>query len=382
MAQEEFEFGLDLEVSDDLETIENPGDKAPVTQPQEIKPIKETEEEEDEQKPEPAAPKGETKPKPQTKEKPVEAPVEETQEEGEPEEGPVDFEELTKGLYEKGIFNKWSDDEELPSSTEEFLDRINFEKQKGAEQMIYNFVSKYGEDYEEAFRAIFVNGVDPKTYFGEYNKVVSFKDMDLTDEANQQKIVETSLRNQGWEEEDIKEQISKLKTNYELEDTAKRAFKPLVKKEEESLKKLQEEAQERLAKQKQFEELHTKEIKNILATGLKAGDLEGIPVTKELADKTVEFLDNKKWQLPSGEKLTDFEALIMELNKPQNFKVKAQLALLFGGNFKPGEPLKLNLAPVAKKAVSKESNATFNFLKGKKAKPTDNENDYTFGNNL
>ena len=51
--------------------------------------------------------------------------------------------------------------------------------------MVNNFIGQFGEDYQQAFDAIFVKGVDPKEYFGTYNNIKSFAEMDLADESNQ-----------------------------------------------------------------------------------------------------------------------------------------------------------------------------------------------------
>jgi hypothetical protein len=58
----------------------------------------------------------------------------------------------------------------------------------------------------------------------------------------------------------------------------------------------------------------------------------------------------------------------MDLQHPQNHEAKVKLALLLLKGYEPGKPISLDLGPVGKKAVSKESNELFNFVKGKKAK--------------
>ena len=69
--------------------------------------------------------------------------------------------------------------------------------------------------------------------------------------------------------------------------------------------------------------------------------------------------------------ITDFDRMVMELQNPANHEAKVQLALL-AQNWEPGKPLKLNLVPVAKTAVSKENKELFGFIKNKavKSQPT------------
>ncbi|KAI9549885.1 hypothetical protein GHT06_007445 [Daphnia sinensis] len=113
----------------------------------------------------------------------------------------------------KGVFT--SDDGEDPqpiSTAEEFLERFNEEKKKGAIETVNNFIGQFGEDYQEAFEAIFVKGVNPKEYFGTYNEIVSFAEMDLSDEGNQTKIIKQALADQGFDPEDIEQKLKDLKT--------------------------------------------------------------------------------------------------------------------------------------------------------------------------
>ena len=281
-----------------------------------------------------------------------------------------DFEALAKDLFKVGIFTQDEDEEEitLPSTSEEFIERFNWEKQKMAEQMVYHFAGKHGEEYRDLFNAVFLNGADPKSYINQYLETKNFKEMDLSDEDNQQRVVEAALRNQGWEDEDIRAEVKKLKLNSDLESTAQRHHKALVKHEEAELAKIQEESKARLERRKQLETQYSNNIRNILSEKLKTQDFDGIPVNKESANKAIEFLEAKKWKLPSGELITDFDRVIMDLQHPQNHEAKVKLALLLMKGYEAGKPITLDLGPVAKKAVSKENKELFSFVKGKKVK--------------
>lgn len=284
------------------------------------------------------------------------------------DESDNDFESLAKDLFKVGIFTSEDEEEELPSTSEEFIERFNWEKQKMAEQMVYGFAGRHGEEYRDLFNAIFVNGADPREYVSQYMETQHFKDMDLEDEDNQETVVEAALKNQGWEDSDIKDEIKKLKLNSDLESTAQRHHKALVKTEEAQLVRIQEESKARVERKKQLEAQYSTNIRNILGEKLKTQDFDGIPVSRDAANKAVEFLETKKWKLPSGELITDFDRVIMDLQHPQNHEAKVKLALLLLKGYEPGKPISLDLGPVGKKAVSKESNELFNFVKGKKAK--------------
>jgi hypothetical protein len=280
-----------------------------------------------------------------------------------------DFEALAKDLYKVGIFTPDNEDgDELPATSEEFIERFNWEKQKVAEQMVHSFAGRHGEEYRELFNAVFVNGADPKEYVNKYMEVQNFKDMDMSDEDNQEHVVVTALRNQDWDEDDIKAEVKKLKLNADLESTAQRHHKALVKFEEARLTRIEEESRARLERRKQIDQQYATNIRTILSEKVASQDFDGIPVNKESANKAVDFLETKKWKLQSGELITDFDRVIMDLQHPQNHATKVKLALLLMKGYEPGKPLTLDLVPVAKKAVSKESNELFNFVKSKKVK--------------
>ena len=127
------------------------------------------------------------------------------------------FTALANDLYKLGVFTSDDDEQEPVSTAEEFLERFNNEKKKGASEIVQNFIGQFGEDYQEAFDAIFVKGVNPKDYFTTYNNVVGFAEMDLSDENNQERIMKQALTNQGFDPEDVETEIERLKNYGDLE---------------------------------------------------------------------------------------------------------------------------------------------------------------------
>ena len=107
------------------------------------------------------------------------APKAEVTEEESEEDSTNQFTALSRDLLKLGVFTNEEGDEETPiNSAEEFLERFEAEKKKGAIEVVQNFIGQFGEDYQQAFDAIFVKGVDPKDYFGTYNAIESFSEMD------------------------------------------------------------------------------------------------------------------------------------------------------------------------------------------------------------
>jgi hypothetical protein len=121
-----------------------------------------------------------------------------TEEETEPEV--TQFGALANDLFKLGVFSKDEDEDDAPISTaEEFLERFQAEKKKGAIEVVNNFIGQFGEDYQQAFEAIFVKGVNPKDYFGTYDQVANFAELDLSQENNQVKVLKQALSDQGFE---------------------------------------------------------------------------------------------------------------------------------------------------------------------------------------
>ena len=127
------------------------------------------------------------------KSKKVEDQVDTNEEEESSEPEVTQFGALANDLFKLGVFSKDEDEEDEPITTaEEFLERFQAEKKKGAIEVVNNFIGQFGEDYQQAFDAIFVKGVNPKDYFGTYNQITSFADLDLSQENNQVAVLNTT----------------------------------------------------------------------------------------------------------------------------------------------------------------------------------------------
>jgi hypothetical protein len=114
------------------------------------------------------------------------------------------FTTLSKELFKLGVFTKDEDENEPNISTpEEFRDQFIAEKQKGAIEVVNNFIGQFGEDYQQAFEAIYVKGVNPKDYFSVYNTITNFASLDLSKEENQVAVLRQALTDQGLESADV-----------------------------------------------------------------------------------------------------------------------------------------------------------------------------------
>lgn len=240
------------------------------------------------------------------------------------------FSALSRDLFKLGVFSKEDDDdsEEDISTPEAFLDRFNSEKRKGAIEMVNNFIGQFGEDYQQAFDAIFVKGVDPKNYFQAYNKAVSFAEMDLSVESNQEAVMRQSLTDQGFDSEDVDTEIERLKNYGDLEVVSARNHKVLVKKEAAKMQEMEQKAQTELAHKAEVKQQFISNVNSVIEDKLKTKEFDGIPLNAKLAGELHDFLLVDKYKTQSGETLTDFDKMILDLKRPENHSQKVKIALL------------------------------------------------------
>jgi len=265
------------------------------------------------------------------------------------------FTALSNDLFKLGVFNKDEDEEDVNiESAEDFLERFNLEKKKGSIEIVQNFIGQFGEDYQQAFDAIFVKGVDPKEYFGVYNNIESFANLDLSEERNQEAVLKQALADQGFEPEDVDSEIERLKNYGDLETVAQKHHKVLVKKEAAKLQQLERQNEERLQKQYAFRQQYVNNVQNVLQSKLKTKEFDGIPINPKLAGDLQDFLVTEKYQTPSGEKLTEFDRQILELKRPENHEMKVKVGLLL--KILETDP---TLSTIQKRAVSKKSDELF-----------------------
>jgi hypothetical protein len=265
------------------------------------------------------------------------------------------FEALANDLFNLGVFTKDDDDDEEPINTpEEFLERFQAEKKKGAIEVVNNFIGQFGEDYQQAFDAIFVKGVNPKEYFGTFNNIESFSEMDLSQEGNQVAVIKQALQDQGFDPEDIETEVERLKNYGDLETVATKHHKVLVKKEAQKLAQLEQKAEVELQQKAAIKNQYIQNVQTILQDKLKAKEFDGIPLNPKIAGELQDFLLVDKYKTNSGETLTDFDRTILELKRPENHAMKVKLGLLL--KILEKDP---TLSTIQKTGVTKKSNELF-----------------------
>lgn len=265
------------------------------------------------------------------------------------------FAALSNDLFKLGVFTKDEDEDEINISTpEEFLERFEAEKKKGAIDVVNNFIGQFGEDYQNAFQSIFVNGVNPKDYFSTYNAIENFSEMDLSSESNQIAVIKQALEDQGFDPEDITSEVERLKNYGDLESVATKHHKVLIKKEATKLQKLEQDRAAQLQQQAAIKQQYQQNVSTVLQEKLKSKEFDGIPLNPKLATELQDFLLAEKWKTPSGETLTDFDRTILDLKRPENHALKVKVGLLL--KILEKDP---TLSTIQKSGISKKSNELF-----------------------
>lgn len=273
----------------------------------------------------------------------------------EPAGSGVNFEGLAQDLTSLGVFNSRGDDDPINvKSPEDLLARFNVEKERGAVEMVNNFIGQFGEEYQSAFDSIFVKGVNPKEYFQSFNRVQDFASMDLTKEENQKSVLRTVLADQGFEAEDITAEIERLENYGDLEAVSKRHHKVLLKKEAAEIKKKEENAVYEQQQKQQTKNEYINNVRTILSEKIKQKEFDGIPVNAKIANELHDFLLVDKYKTPQGETLTDFDRAILDLKRPENHGLKVKVGLLL--KLLESDP---SLSLIQKAGVTKQTNQLF-----------------------
>lgn len=286
--------------------------------------------------------------------------------EEEEEVAEINWEALSTDLFNIGIF-ELAEGEEQPtiSTPEELKERFVLENKKNAGKMLENFVSSKGKDYEDAFQAIFIDGVNPREFYKGESQIQDLREMDITKEENQKFLLRKALTKQGFEEEDIQEEIERIEQYGELESTARRYHKVLVKDEEKEVESKRQAEISRQQRDKELKKEFQESIVSSLEDKIEAKDYDGIPVSKEFAQATYEFITNEKYQTPDGRRLTEWDKLYLDTKNPANHQKLIKLAML--AQLVEKDP---TLTTIKRKVNTDKVNASFSTLtsvKGKKS---------------
>lgn len=266
------------------------------------------------------------------------------------------FESLSADLYKSGVFERELDEEgndisPVAKTPEELKQLFDTQSQGKATRWIERFLSQFGEEYREAFDAIYVNGADPKEYFSTATEIASLQNISLDNESNQKKVVREFYKRAGMPEDKIDRKISWLIDTAHLEEEATDMLPQLVEQETRRLEELEQQSRLKIENERRADVEYKSAISKVLTEKLKTKEFDGIPVSEQKAQKAFDFLYSKKWKTSDGKLMTDFDVYIANLNKPENYAKKVKLGLLLESD--------LDLSKVQTRALSKETTTLF-----------------------
>lgn len=263
------------------------------------------------------------------------------------------FEAFSKGLVKLGLFSEEGD---LPKTGEEFAERFNKEKQQGATDWLNDFLSaKHGEEGTDLFKAIFVDGVDPREYFSVHNENLELQDLDMTNDLNQKKVFREFYKRLNWDETKIEAKLQKSIDYGDLESDSTEFYQKLLSDNEVKLEELKNKKQADNQRQLQEDGQYRTSVSKILEDKLKTREFNGIPLNPEKVRRVIDFMTTKKYQTPDKQQLTEFDKYMLESRKPENIDKRILTALLALDNF--------NFDSIKKRAITKETDDVFSDIK-------------------
>ena len=249
------------------------------------------------------------------------------------EEQTSPFEDISKELLTLGIFTE-DEEDPLPTTGEDLAKRFEKESVRKTNENLSNFLSKFGKDKLDAFRAIYVNGVDPKEYFSISAKPEDILSLDMEQESNQKRVVKKYYQEVlGHSETRTDKLIQMLIDDGELDGEAVTALDKFKTSRDTELQRLEDAriaAEQQKLQEKQF---FTENVNKFISAKVNEKDIDGFKFDKNVSEQINRSMTQGAWKLPSGEIITDFEKFIADLSRPENIEIAFKIALLRENNF-------------------------------------------------
>jgi hypothetical protein len=301
--------------------------------------------------------------KPELPAEPLE--TEENTEESAPLEGEEEGEEINyyeafgKGLLRAGHFDLGEeiDPEQVEWTEDSFLEMMSTTiENKAWKQLEEIAVEAYGQEGLELVKDLFINKVPVQTYLAKYNEQIALENIDLTDQRNQEAIFREYLSRTGLDQDEVEEQLEyALKTN-KLETFSEKYYAKLLERSRQERETLAVQSAQKVKEAQEREQVRQESYIKTLEGAIKQGDINGYPITQNEASTLFNYVTDRNYQLPNGQKISEFEYTLakMRQEEPQKFLAVARLV-----------QADLDLSPVKKKGVTEETNSIFKELQNK-----------------
>lgn len=260
------------------------------------------------------------------------------------------FKAVAEGLNKLGKFGG----DELPEKFDtksflEFYDKFTENKiSAGIEDKISD---KWGDEGIKIFNDIFVNGVDPREYFGKYNEILDLKSLDLEKEVNQKLVISAYLEALGQDEEEILDQIEVLEDKGKLAERSEKYREKLIEDQNRELSRIATDKENQVIEARKAQLVRMTAIKEVASKALEAKEINGIPLNVNDSKELVPYATELNWKLANGTLITDADKAILEIKRDPS-KWLALCKLLKED---------LNITPIKTKGAEEKADEVFNF---------------------
>jgi hypothetical protein len=222
----------------------------------------------------------------------------------------------------------------------------------------------YGQEGIEIIKDLFINKVPVQSYLSKFNEQVELENVDLGDPRNQEAIFREYLYRTGLDQDEVEEQLEYANKTGKLVNYAEKYYTKLLERTRVEREELAEAAAQRQRELEERENTRNESYINVLEDSIKSGEILGYPITQNDAAELFNYVVDKSYQLPNGQKISEFEFKLAKLRQeePQKFLAIARLV-----------QKDLDLTPIKKKGVSEETNSIFKELQTKSKRGQKNE---------
>lgn len=239
--------------------------------------------------------------------------VEEEETESNPQKS--SYKDIYSILKSNGIIE---DEDEDP---EEITEELIAEKlENSVEKKFEESIKELPQDLKNIIKYV-SNGGNLYDIIGKYSEqAVIDEDIDMDDEANQERVLRFMLEEEGNDEEDIDSQIEYYKDSGKLRNISSKKFE---KWKEKRAEEIQEEVErQKINKKKQLENQKTfkKDISTFVS---ESNEIKGMPFNKKDSEELPDYISNPTIKLEDGRQITPFYRDLYE-----SFKDKEKLVLL------------------------------------------------------
>jgi len=288
--------------------------------------------------------------------------------EEEEEEGDLNYyEAFGKGLIRSGHLDLGEDvdPDQIEWTEESFLEAMSTTIENKAWKQLEDIaLEAYGQEGIEIIKDLFINKVPVQSYLSKFNEEMELESVDLGDPRNQEAIFREYLYRTGLDQDEVEEQLEYANKTGKLVNYAEKYYTKLLERTRAEREELAEASAQRQREIEERENARNDSYINVLEDSIKSGEILGYPITQNDAAELFNYVVDKSYQLPNGQKISEFEFKLAKLRQeePQKFLAIARLV-----------QKDLDLTPIKKKGVSEETNSIFKELQTKSKRGQKNE---------